>query len=834
MLTNNNPESQDDNLLESNLSIEEEKILESKQEIDSFYRNQDKSFWQKINPFQREKKIKTQLLGSILPTVLIPLVLVGTLGYRITHEKLEDEIERKVAEHVLLARHSTSNIFFNSLELASVLATNPLIINAANDASEQATQQRLNQQSIAEVEKKFASNKLLTVNQTLNNYLKNITQEYKIAEVFFTDANGYNVAYSNPTSDFVQRDEQWWQEGKANKVWFSGAVFDESTKVNSIEYARAIIEPSTGKFVGVIKFLIPFSSFEVLDTYVQNTDLAPTESIQIIDTQTGIILKSMGGKDVSSTNEVMGGQTVLGIAQDVVKLQQQSVNDQNLLIQEINNKYAISNLKVSPINGIHQTKDSEVEQRIAFFWEGKRYYLTTIPETQFVAISSIEETDIQSAGTELIWVFLAITIVLGLIATGVILYISKQFSTPLTQLANTAEKAMEGNLDVVAPIGGSLETVTLGNNFNSLITRVKLLLAEQQKSLQELEIAKQDAEILAQEQQKQKENIQNELLSLLYDVEGVSNGDLTVRAQMSEGEIGIVADFFNSIVESLRDLVTQVKVTTLKVNESLIQDEAEVAKLAQEATNQSQKTLQMLDFVEEMSKSIQEVAQNTQSAAVVAQKASTTAQTGGVTIDKTVDSIVKLRDTVGETAKKVKRLGESSQEISKVVSLINQIALQTNLLAINASIEAARAGEDGRGFAVVAEEIGQLAIQSASATKEIEQIVEAIQKETITVVEAMENDTAQVVESTNLVAEAKKGFGEITQVSQEINDLLQSISGATASQTKTSEMVANLMKEIAKISRLSSESSTQVANSLGETVNQARQLQTSVETFKVN
>ena len=138
--------------------------------------------------------------------------------------------------------------------------------------------------------------------------------------------------------------------------------------------------------------------------------------------------------------------------------------------------------------------------------------------------------------------------------------------------------------------------------------------------------------------------------------------------------------------------------------------------------------------------------------------ASTNATEGGKAMDRTVESIVQLRETVGETAKKVKRLGESSQQISKVISLINQIALQTNLLAINASIEAARAGEEGRGFAVVAEEVGQLAAQSAAATKEIEQIVENIQLETSQVVEAMELGTTQVVEGTHLVEEAKQSL----------------------------------------------------------------------------
>ena len=189
---------------------------------------------------------------------------------------------------------------------------------------------------------------------------------------------------------------------------------------------------------------------------------------------------------------------------------------------------------------------------------------------------------------------------------------------------------------------------------------------------------------------------------------------------------------------------------------------------------------------------------------------------------------------MAETAKKVKRLGESSQQISKAVSLINQIALQTKLLAINASIEAARAGEEGRGFAVVAEEVGELATQSAGATKEIEAIVENIQKETGEVVEAMELGNSQVVEGTHLVGEAKQSLDQMVEVSHQIDQLVQSISGETVSQTKTSEMFTNLMKDIAKVSENTSDSSRQVSDSLEGTVEIARQLQASVGNFKID
>ena len=405
-------------------------------------------------------------------------------------------------------------------------------------------------------------------------------------------------------------------------------------------------------------------------------------------------------------------------------------------------------------------------------------------------------------------------------------YLVKRVTRPILASAEAVEKLGQGELDTRIAVEGQDELATLGSNINLMADQIQTLLVEQEKA------AQQQAKI-AQQQRQQKEALQSELVQLLNDVEGASSGDLTVRAEISAGEIGIVADFFNAIIESLRDIVTQVKQAASQVNSSVGENEGAISQLADEAIKQAIQITNTLNSVEQMTLSIQEVAENARAAAEVARTASTTAETGGAAMEQTVESISQLRSTVAETAKKVKRLGESSQQISKVISLINQIALQTNLLAINASIEAARAGEEGRGFAVVAEEVGELAAQSAAATKEIEQIVENIQLETSEVVEAMELGTAQVVEGTRLVEQTKQSLGQIVEVSRQIDQLVQSISGATVSQVQTSESVTKLMEEIAQISQRTSDSSRAVSGSLQGTVEIAQQLQSSVGAFKV-
>jgi methyl-accepting chemotaxis protein PixJ len=357
---------------------------------------------------------------------------------------------------------------------------------------------------------------------------------------------------------------------------------------------------------------------------------------------------------------------------------------------------------------------------------------------------------------------------------------------------------------------------------------------EQAKLVEEIQGARSKAEGAQEDERRQKEELQMQLLELLSDVEGAASGDLTVRADVTAGEIGTVADFFNSIVESLRDIVTQVKQAASQVNASVGGQSGAIQELADDAAAQTKEINRTLSAVEQMTNSIQTVAVSAQQAAIVANSAARTAERSGQAMDMTVQNILSLRETIGETAKKVKRLGESTQQITRVVSLINQIATQTNLLAINAGIEAARAGEEGQGFAVVAEEVGELANQSATATKEIEQIVENIQRETTDVVKAMELGTTQVVEGTRIVEDAKLSLGQILEISRQIDALVQSISTATGSQVQTSQAVGQLMREIAQVSQRTSTSSHKVSASLQQTVDISQKLQETVGTFKVS
>ncbi len=359
------------------------------------------------------------------------------------------------------------------------------------------------------------------------------------------------------------------------------------------------------------------------------------------------------------------------------------------------------------------------------------------------------------------------------------------------------------------------------------------LALERANLLEQTEKGRKAAEIVSQQQRQQKERLQLQLLRLQEDIEGASRGDLTVRAEVTNGEIGTVADFFNSILESWRRIVTQVKEAAIQVDAAIAENFEAPNQLATEALKQKDQINKTLDFLNQMKVSIQIVVKSANQAATVARAASLTASDGGAAMDLTVENNMSLRETIEDTTKKVKHLGESSQQISRVVALLNQIAMQTNLLAINAEIEAARADEGGQGFAVVAKEVAALASQSAAATQEIEGVLANIQLETSEVVKPMELGTAQVVEETRLVQDTKQNLSNIFDFCCQIDELVQSISAATGSQMQTYKDVTDLINEIAKVSEVVNHSSCKLSESLQKTVEISQQLQASVDIFKV-
>ena len=378
---------------------------------------------------------------------------------------------------------------------------------------------------------------------------------------------------------------------------------------------------------------------------------------------------------------------------------------------------------------------------------------------------------------------------------------------------------IQGNLSARASVYSEDEFGLLSSSFNQMSRVILTTTSEAQRK--------------AQEQEQAKEDLQRQVIRLLDDVEGAARGDLTVQAEVTADVLGAVADSFNLTIQNLREIVEQVSVAARQVSKGSTENESFARSLSADALRQAEELAVTLNSVQVMTDSIQRVAESAREAEEVARSASSTALKGGESVERTVAGILEIRETVAETTRKVKRLAESSQEISKIVALISQIASRTNLLALNASIEAARAGEAGRGFAIVADEVRQLADRAAKASKEIEQIVLQIQGETGSVMSAMEEGTQQVIEGTRLAEQAKRSLEDIIQVSNRIDVLVRSITADTVEQTETSRAVAQVMQSVELTAQETSQEAQRVSGSLQNLVGVARDLLTSVDRFKV-
>ncbi len=397
---------------------------------------------------------------------------------------------------------------------------------------------------------------------------------------------------------------------------------------------------------------------------------------------------------------------------------------------------------------------------------------------------------------------------------------AKQSKRATEDLQRQFDLVCQGDFNARATVYAEDELGRLSSGFNQMGRVILTTTSEAQRK--------------AEEQEQAKEDLQRQVIRLLDDVEGAARGDLTVQAEVTADVLGAVADSFNLTIQNLREIVQQVKTAARQVSKGSTDNEMFARSLSSDALRQAEELAVTLNSVQVMTDSIQRVAESAREAEEVARSASATALKGGEAVERTVAGILQIRETVAETTRKVKRLAESSQEISKIVALISQIASRTNLLALNASIEAARAGEAGRGFAIVADEVRQLADRAAKASKEIEQIVLQIQSETGSVMTAMEEGTQQVIEGTRLAEQAKRSLEDIIQVSNRIDVLVRSITADTVEQTDTSRAVAQVMQSVELTAQETSQEAQRVSGSLQNLVGVARDLLTSVERFRVD
>ena len=331
------------------------------------------------------------------------------------------------------------------------------------------------------------------------------------------------------------------------------------------------------------------------------------------------------------------------------------------------------------------------------------------------------------------------------------------------------------------------------------------------------------------------ENQRNQaaILRLLDELGDLADGDLTVQATVTEDFTGAIADSINYSIDQLRSLVQTINQTAVQVASAAQETQSTAMHLAEASEHQAQEIAGASAAVNEMAVSIDQVSANAAESAAVAERAVAIANKGAEVVQATIHGMDTIREQIQETSKRIKRLGESSQEIGDIVSLINDIADQTNILALNAAIQASMAGEAGRGFAVVADEVQRLAERSAAATKQIETLVKTIQTDTNEAVISMEHTTAEVVKGARLAQDAGVALEEIETVSKNLADLIQNISNAARQQAASAGHISNTMNVIQEITSQTSAGTTATARSIGNLAEMAQEMRNSVAGFRL-
>ncbi|HEY4037028.1 MAG TPA: methyl-accepting chemotaxis protein [Ktedonobacteraceae bacterium] len=415
----------------------------------------------------------------------------------------------------------------------------------------------------------------------------------------------------------------------------------------------------------------------------------------------------------------------------------------------------------------------------------------------------------------LLYVDTAFAFITLIVVFGVNQWVQRRVRERLASLADVCRDFSSGDRAVRAVVNGDDDVAMMALTINSLFDNYTTSSAS-------MGVGGSDAAAL-----------QAQIEKLLQEVSAVGDGDLRIQAEVTPDTLGVLADSFNYMIEELAKVVGRVQTTAVQVTNATRRILDRSAELAQASETQVKQIAQTTEAVEALAVFIQTVARNAQSSVEAAQEALRNAANGQQAVRQTIEGMMLIRENVQETAKKIKRLGERSNEIGEIVRIIEDIADQTNLLALNAAIQSAMAGEHGRGFAVVADEIRLLAERSTESTKRIATLVKSIQGDTYEAVVAMEDSTQEVVKGSQLADDAGRSLNSIYTAVERQAQMIESIAHAANEQTSVSEAVAVAMSRISEITRQTDAGTQEAAVSVSYLAELSEQLRASVSTFRL-
>ncbi len=736
------------------------------------------SWWKELSlqVLRLPKSLPRKITVLAVAISVIPIATVGSIAYTLASRSITAQIFAEQETRIFGLSRTLSITINEFVEDAETIAKSPLVIEPHSQQLNTTisepfpTDPPLN--STTSQDKKVAQ---------LNSFMEASNGKYdSIAVIDITGKLLYQSHASRPFSAYEKySDREHFQRVLLTQ---SPAISDPKTTLSPgrshLEVAAPIKQPGTGEIIGIVLIRMSSERLNEIFKFIQDNSWEYE-----IATPDGQIFAAAEADMIGHSAEADYEGISHTWSQMVENLKQKSVLTYVAMDKNDQEEVLVSFANMPALRGVREP--------------GWTVGIARPTVETFAPLRKLRQ------------ILLVGIIIAALMVGAIAAILAKRATRPLRAATSAVENMGQGKLNTRLNVQGEDELAVLCTTINNMAEQIEQFVQE-------------------------KELLQKRVFELLMEVEPVSKGDLTVYAQVTDDEVGTVADSYNYVIESLRKIVTQVQTATNQVEVTANQSEGLVQTLVTGALQQSEKTTKAIERIHVMDNSIQAIAANAKAAEATVQQATETVQMENELMNLTVDGIVAIRDTVAETAKKVKNLGESSQKIFTVVNLIKNFAEQTNVLALNASLEAARAGEEGRGFAIVAEEIRELAQQSAKATNDIEKLISSIQRATSEVVTAMEVGTEQVVSGSRLVDETRLGLNQIVTANAQIYQVVEAIAQATVEQAQNSEIVTQTMAEVATIAENTAKSATNVSVSFEKLIAVAKVLQGNVSQFKVD
>lgn len=430
---------------------------------------------------------------------------------------------------------------------------------------------------------------------------------------------------------------------------------------------------------------------------------------------------------------------------------------------------------------------------------------------QWVMFSDINLDEVHAPVTRMAWIS-AVVLLITLLGVALVSFaMSGGLTAQVDRIMELFSRIGMGEYNARAEVVSQDELGVMANSLNAMLDNTLYLIQSSEE----------------------RDAMQAAVMKLLEEISALTDGDLTARAEVTENITGAIADSFNAMAEQLAAIIRGVKNATVQVGDTSRQVSDATETLAGMSQQQSEQVKKAIGVINDITASIQSVADNAAKSAKVSKYSMNSAKKGAQAVEKTNAAMAAIRKRVQETARAIKRLGESSQEIGNIIQIITDIADRTSILALNASIQAAMAGEAGRGFAVVAEEVQQLAERSNNSTKQIENLVKNIQGDISEASKSMNESIQRVVAGSTLAKDAHAALQEIENVSAQVAKMVYTISAVSKEQATASASATQTMLSVGEISTQTSEATKHTAESMQSLAKIAERLRVSVEAFKI-